>query len=65
MPKYSVSVEKKQYCTGSVTVTAKDADAAIGKVKGRIDKGKFQTTDIEWGDAQYEDCSFATTGDVD
>jgi hypothetical protein len=65
MPKFKVSVEKKEYRTGSVTVNANNADAAIEKVKNRIDKGKLQTTDIEWGDAQYEDCSFATTGDVD
>jgi len=66
MPKFSVSVEKKEYCTGRwVTVSAKDANEAVEKVKGRIDRGKLQTTDIAWGDPEYEDCSFATTGDVE
>lgn len=62
---FRVSVEKKEYRTGSIPVGAKNADAAIKKVKALIDSGKLQTTDIDWGDAQYEDCSFATTGDVD
>ena len=65
MPKFNVSVEKRLYCTGVVEVTAKDSDAALKKVSDMIDAGKLQTTAVEWGDAEYEDSSFTTTGDVD
>ena len=65
MPKFNVSVEKRMYATGSVTVTARNAVAAIRIVQKKIDQGKLQTTSIDWGDTQYEDCSFYTTGDVD
>ena len=65
MPKFNVSVEKRMYATGSVSVTAKDADSAIRKVRTLIDQGKLQTTSVEWNEPEYEDSSFDTTGDVD
>lgn len=63
--KYKVSVEKRMYVTGIVTVSiafaavSDDAEQAIMAVQNEIDKGILQTTDVEWGDFQYEDCSFA------
>lgn len=65
MPKFKVSVEKTLYCTGSVEVTAKDSDAALKKVSDKINSGKLQTTSINWGDVEYQDNSFQTTGDVE
>lgn len=65
MPKFNVSVEKRMYATGSVSVTARDADGAIRKVRTLIDQGKLQTTSVEWNEPQYEDSSFDATGDVD
>jgi hypothetical protein len=65
MPKYKVSVEKRLYCTGTVEVIAKNADKAQEKINNLINKGKLQTTSVDWGDPQYEDLSFNVTGDVD
>lgn len=65
MPKYRVSVERRMYATGSVVVLADSPEEAQAAVDRRIDSGVLQTTGVEWGDAQYEDCSFATTGDID
>ena len=64
--KYTVSVEKSMYVTGTVTVSnCESPQQAIDLVEGRIDTGDLQTTDVTWGDPQYEDNTFATTGDVD
>ena len=65
MPKFNVSVEKRLYCTGTVTISAVDCDAAITQVRTRINAGQLQTTGVEWDDPQYEDDSFDVTGDVD
>jgi len=64
MPKYQVSVEKRLYCTGTVEVTAKDPDAAIKKVRTRINKGTLQTTQVEWSTPEYEDDSLKCYGEV-
>jgi len=63
--KFEVSVEKRMYATGKVTVDCDTADQAIALVENQIANGVLQTTAVDWNDAQYEDCSFATTGDVD
>jgi len=66
MPKFSVSVEKRLYCIGSIEVNAENADQAVQAVQILIDQGKLQSTEIKnWDDPEYEDCSFSTTGDVD
>jgi hypothetical protein len=53
------------YCTGTVTVTAETPEEAQAKVDEMINKGALQTSQVEWDDPEYEDSSFATTGDVD
>ena len=63
--KFKVTVEKRQYCIGAVTIEASDEDTAIDIVQKQIKRGELQTTDVDWGDPVYEDCSFETTGDVD
>lgn len=63
--KFVVSVEKRMYATGSVTVEADNEAQAIEMVNDQIDSGKLQTTDIVWSAPQYEDLSFVVTGDVD
>ena len=63
--KFKVSVEKRMYATGAITVDCDNANQAVELVQNQIDNGILQTTTIEWGDGQYEDCSFTTTGDVD
>lgn len=65
MTKFTVSVEKRLYATGAVEIEAENADKAIEIVEERINKGELQTTAIEWGESEYEDMSFKTTGDVD
>lgn len=65
MPKYKVYVEKRLYCNGSVEVSSRDPEAAIEKVRNMIGKGTLQTTQVEWSDPEYEDCSFDATDDVD
>ena len=56
--KFRVKVEKRLYCKGTVDVSAKNADAAIDRVRKNIESGKLQTTAVKWDDPQYEDCSF-------
>jgi len=63
--KFTVSVEKRLYCTGTVEVSANTPDEAIEIVQKKIDSGSIQTNQIEWDDSEYEDCSFTTTGDVE
>lgn len=66
--KYNVSVEKRLYCTGVVTVDCVDCDnpdQAIEMVKNQIYNGILSTSNIEWSDPVYEDMSFDITGDVD
>lgn len=65
MPRFLVSVQKSMYATGGITVEAKDEDKAVEKVQKDIDMGKIQTTSILWEAAEYEDCSFKTTGDCE
>lgn len=66
MPIFTVSVEKKLCCTGSIKVNAENAIQAVEATQIMIDQGKLQTTEIKnWSDPEYEDCSFSTTGDVD
>ncbi len=62
---YAVSVAKRLYCTGVVHVDADSPEEAERLVINQIEKGVLQTTAIEWGDPEYEDGSFETTGDVD
>ena len=63
--KFEVSVEKRMYATGKVTVDCDAADQAVELVENQIANGVLQTTSVDWGDTQCEDCSFCTTGDVD
>lgn len=65
MNTFKVTVEKKMYASGVVEIKAKDADEAQKEVNELINSGKLQTTDVEWDDAEYEDGSFGTTGDVE
>jgi hypothetical protein len=66
MPNFKVSVEKRLYCTGTVEVTADNAEEAVKKVDDQINSGDLQTSSVDtWDDPEYEDCSFQTTGDVD
>lgn len=62
---FEVSVEKRMYATGIVTVKAKTADQAVQMVQDQIVKGELQTTAVDWGDPEYEDDSFMVTWDVD
>jgi hypothetical protein len=62
---WQVSVEKRLYATGVAIVRAANAEEAQAKVEMQIVKGSLQTTEIKWGDPEYEDSSFATTGDVE
>ena len=65
MKKYLVSVEKRAYYTGTILVSADNADKAVEDVQAQIDGGELQITAIEWGDPCHADWSFATTDDVD
>jgi predicted transglutaminase-like cysteine proteinase len=65
MKTFQVSVERKLYVTGHVKVLARDEFAALRTINNKIAKGTLQTTDVEWGEPEYEDHSFDTTGDVD
>jgi hypothetical protein len=65
MKTFKVSVERKLYVTGYVKVWARDEFAALRTVNNKIAEGTLQTTDVEWGEPEYEDHSFDTTGDVD
>jgi len=62
--KFKVNVEKKMYATGVVEVDCNTCEQAVKLVQNQIDKG-LSIEDVEWDDAQYEDWSFTTTGDVD
>jgi len=63
--KFKVGVEKRMYATGTVEVDCDNDLQAIRLVQDRIDTGALQTASVEWGDAEYEACSFMTTGDID
>ncbi len=63
--KHTISVQKYMYCTGTVTAEGESPDDAVMAVEDQIAQGQLKTTDVEWGEPQYEDCSFETTGDVD
>ena len=60
--KFDVTVEKRMYATGKVTVDCDTADQAVELVENQIASGVLQTTAVDWSDAQYEDWSFVTTG---
>ena len=62
---YFVAVKKAMYCLGKVKVKANSPDEAVESIENEITKGSLQTTEVEWDDPQYEDCSFETTGDVE
>ena len=61
---FDVTVEKTLYCSGVIKVKAKNSDEALKKVSGQIQSGKLQTTAVNWGDPEYQDGTFQTTGDV-
>ena len=63
--KYEVSVEKRMYSTGKVTVECETPDQAIELVEDQINNGLLQTTSVNWSEPEYEDDTFVTTGDVD
>jgi hypothetical protein len=64
MPKFSVSVEKRMYSTGTYEIEASNADEAMEKVSALINKGELSTSQItDWDDPEYEDLSFQTPGD--
>jgi hypothetical protein len=63
--KFEVSVQKRMYSTGKVTVDCDNSDQAIEMVENQIARGILQTTNVEWSEPEYEDCSFITTGDCD
>lgn len=63
--KYLVSVEKRMYATGVVEVECESEEEAVLRVEQQINAGTLQTTAVDWSDAQYEDGTFCTTGDVD
>jgi len=60
--KFEVSVEKRMYATASIIVDCDTAEQAVELVETKIANGVLQTTDVEWGDEQYEDGSFCTNG---
>ena len=62
--KFNVTVEKMQYLLGDVKVTAQNYNEAISKVDKLIRTGNLQITQVDWGDPDYEDGSFKTTGDI-
>ena len=64
MKKFDVTVEKLLYCSGVIKVKAKNFDMALKKVSKKIQSGKLQTTTVNWGDPEYQDGTFQTTGDV-
>lgn len=61
---FTVDVKKCMYAIGTVEINCLHSDQAIDTVQHQIDSGTLKTTDIKWGDSQYEDCSFETTGDI-
>lgn len=62
---FRVTVEKTLYCTGTIEVAAKDWEAALRRISNKINAGKLQASTIEWGEPEYEEGSFKTTGDID
>jgi hypothetical protein len=64
---FTVTVEKKQVVSGTITVKAKDGTEALEKIREKIESGELQTLDpkISWDDPEYIDFSFNATGDVD
>ena len=67
MKNFNVTVEKMYRVSGVITVKANSPEEANDKRDDKILSGKLQTNDpkINWGDMDYEDSSFKTTGDVD
>ena len=69
MTKYIVSVEKQARITGGILVWAETPEQAQIIIDNRMkNKEKpLQTDDgdIEWGDYEYTDGTFQTTGDVE
>ena len=63
--KFKVSVEKRMYATGNVTVDCDNLDQAVKLVQNQIDNGVLTPDSIDWSDNEYETDTFATTGDVD
>ena len=63
--KFKVSVEKRLYATGAVEVDCDNHEQAVEMIQSQIDKDELQTSSILWDEANYEDCSFTTTGDVE
>lgn len=63
--KFKVQVEKRMYALGTVEVDCDNAGDAIDMVQNQINNGILQTTHVKWDKAQYEDCSFETTREVD
>jgi len=65
MPKFKVTVEKKQLRIGTMTVSAKDESAALAKVSDRLFIGDIDK--IKWGKAfdDAEDSDPYLTDDVE
>lgn len=63
--RYSVGVEKYMRCTGRIAVLAESEDEALDIAADSIDTGVLQTTDVPWGESEYEDLSFSTTGEIE
>ena len=61
---YDVTVEKEMLCSGTVKVVADNCDDAVAKVDAMILEDKLRTVDVEWGEPEYVDFTFQTTGDV-
>lgn len=64
---YLVSIEKRAYKTGLISVGAESPEQAEEIVQQRIAAGDLQTVnpEIVWNDDyEYEDDTFTTTGDV-
>ena len=65
---FLVTVEKRYTASGKITVEAETAEGAVAKVDAMINGRKpLQTIDprIEWGEPEFDDGTFRTTGDVD
>lgn len=63
LKEFDVTVEKTMYVSGVIRVMARNAMAALKKVQTKIASGTLQYTDVTWGDLEYQDGSFQTTGD--
>lgn len=64
---YQVQLEKMQVVYGTVAVNAKSKDDAVNKVQGMVKDRALHATheDISWGEPQYVDFSFQTTGEAE